>query len=143
MCLVVCALAALVTACGGPKRSVAAFCSTYHSEKQQFLTRYGNLGTSSDNNSLLTDLVEGVQSLGDVTVILTKLDKVAPSDIQPDMDTVLNNWKQEQSTLGGEVGHAFSPTSVLGDLGKGLFQAAEANGSWTRVGDYINQHCGA
>jgi hypothetical protein len=134
---------------GGTTRSEQAFCSTYATEKSQFLQKYSDLsqpipttGPDGGLSTALSDIVQGVQSLGDATVILTKLDKVAPSPIEPDMDAVLASWKQEQDTLGDEAGHAFDPAGALGDVFKGIFQSIESEGSWERVNAYIAAHCG-
>src|SRR4051812_43218995 len=82
-----------LTACGssGPTRSVQAFCDTYWSERAQFTDKYSGIGQSDgtdDGTKALEDLLLGIQSLGDVEVILTKLDNVAPNDIEPDVAAV-------------------------------------------------------
>jgi hypothetical protein len=147
-----CAAGALVLAgCGasggdGPIRSVRTFCDTYASEKAQFLSRYSSIGEGGASESgaqVLTDLVLGIQSLGDVSVILAKLDKVAPDDIEPDVAAVQASWKDMQGTLGDEASNAFNPTGLVGAMLKGLLLSAESNGSWQRVGVYIQQHCTA
>lgn len=136
-----------LAACGtaDQPRTAAGFCKTYTSEKTAFLNKYAALdkpsSTPQSGTQVLTDLVMGVQSLGDVTVILTKLDKAAPSDIEPDVSAVLASWKKMQDTLGDEAGHAFNPTGLVGDLLKGLLVGVESNGSWTRVGDYVSKNC--
>ena len=141
------AAAPALTACGGPTRSVAAFCSTYRDEKAQFLKRYASTGqpiASNDPQALsksLKEIMMGLQSLGDGTIILTKLDKVAPEDIEPDMAAVVESWKSMQKTMGDEAGHITNPGGLLGDIVKGTIAAVEANGPWTRVSDYTSQHC--
>ena len=137
--------ASTVSACGsdGPTRSVAQFCATYRSEKQSFTSRYAGLGNQSHPSGaqVLTDLVLGLQSLGDVAVILDKLDKVAPPDIEPDVAAVRDSWKQMQGTLGDEASNAFNPTGLVGAMLKGLLASLESNGSWQRVGAYIQKNC--
>lgn len=133
--------------CGNqePARSVEKFCSTYNSEKAQFLSRYGSVGKSNNGSptarSALTDLLYGFQSLGDVTVIFTKLEKVAPDEIEPDMAAVLDSWKGMQGTLGDEASNALNPKGMVGAILKGLVASAQSNGSWTRVSDYIQHNC--
>ena len=120
------------------------FCSTYNSEKSKFQSQYGSLGQSGGTQSAgaaLTNLMLGFQSLGDVTVILTKMDKTAPNDIEPDMAAVLDSWKGMQTTLGDEASNAFNPKGLVGAILKGLLASAESNGSWTRVSDYIQRNC--
>jgi hypothetical protein len=144
----VAAAACLVMAgCSGstaPTRSVKQFCDTYNSEKSKFQSKYAPLesgGTPKTAGGILTDLLMGFQSLGDATVILTKLDKVAPDDIEPDVAAVLDSWKGMQGTLGDEASNAFNPQGLIGAMLKGMLASVESNGSWTRVGNYVQQHC--
>src|ERR1700722_18447419 len=143
---VFCAAVALIVAgCGGPPtRSVAAFCATYSSEKAQFQSKYAPLEQTTGPQSgtaTLTDLLLGFQSLGDATVILTKLDKVAPDDIEPDVAAVLASWKGMQDSLGDEASNVFNPTGLIGAMFKGMLPSAESAGSWERVSNYISQNC--
>jgi hypothetical protein len=139
--------AAQLTACSGsdaPQRSVQNFCDTYNSEKANFQSRYAPLESGSQPQSgeaVLTDLIMGFQSLGDVTVILTKLDAVAPNDIEPDVAAVLDSWKGMQSTLGDEASNVLNPSGLLGAVLKGLLASVESGGSWDRLGNYIETNC--
>lgn len=135
------------TGCMGSGPTVEGFCSTYHKEKVQFTSKYASSGRPIAQNDphatakIVVDLLMAVQSLGDAKVILQKLDDAAPKDIKPDMDTVLESWKSTQGTLGDEASHIFSPTSMFGDVIKGMLASVESNGSWQRVGDYITKNC--
>jgi hypothetical protein len=127
-----------------PTRSVANFCSTYNTQKSKFESQYSSIGqggSSESGTQVLSDLILGFQSLGDVGVILTKLDAVAPSDIEPDVAAVQQSWKDMQGTLGDEAENAFNPTGLAGVVVKGLLMSVESNGSWTRVGNYIQTNC--
>jgi hypothetical protein len=144
------ALVAVVVVLGGcsgssvPSRSVKKFCATYNSEKATFQSKYsavGQGGSAASGTQILTDLILGFQSLGDVSVILAKLDKVAPDDIEPDVAAVQASWKDMQGTLGDEASNAFNPTGLVGAMVKGLLMSVESNGSWQRVGDYVQHNC--
>lgn len=126
-------------------RSVKNFCDTYRSQKAQFQGKYASLesgATPTNAAGVMTDLVMGLQSLGDVSVILQKLDAVAPPDIEPDVAAVLSSWKSMESTLGDEASNAFNPTGLFGTFVKGLLVSAESGGSWQRLGNYVQQNCG-
>ncbi len=147
---VIAACAVSVAGCNAPgnaapTRSAKNFCDTYSSEKAKFQSKYAPLERQSNGNqssaAVLTDLVMGLQSLGDAQVILTKLDAVAPSDIEPDVAAVLDSWKSMQGTLGDEASNAFNPSGLIGAMVKGMLVSAESGGSWTRLGDYITQNC--
>lgn len=140
----VAAVLAAATACSSsdaPTRSIANFCSTYSAEKSKFLTRYASTGSAQ--SSPLTGLLLGIQSLGDVSVILTKLDRVAPDDIEPDVAAVLDSWKQMEGSMGNEASNALNPTGLLGAMFSGVLSSLESQGSWTRVGDYVTTNCHA
>lgn len=139
-------MALLAAGCGsggsGSARTVENFCATYSSEKAQFTGKYAPIEKSNSGNAL-SNLLLGIQSLGDVKVILTKLDKVAPDDIEPDVAEVLDSWKKMQDTLGDEAGNALNPGGLIGAMLKGLIASIQSQGSWERVGSYVTKNCGA
>ncbi len=140
--LVVVVVGPLLQACAGDGRSVEAFCSTYREEKEKFQDTYSGIGSNSDDpDQVLTDLMLGIQSLGDVSVILDKLDKVAPEDIEPDVAAVKKSWDDMTAGMGDQASQALNPGGLLGGMLKGLILGAQSNGSWTRVGQYITDHC--
>jgi len=135
-----------LASCSGsdaPTRSVKNFCDTYHSEKSKYQSKYAPLesGTPTSASGIVTDLLMSFQSIGDAEVILTKLDKVAPNDIEPDVSAVLDSWKSMKSTLGDEAGNILNPKGLVGVMLKGLIASAESNGSWTRLGEYVQKNC--
>lgn len=140
-------LALSVPACSGsdsPTRSEKSFCDTYNSEKAKFQSKYASLESGpapQTAGGIIANLLLGFQSLGDATVILTKLEKVAPNDIEPDVAAVLESWKSVQGTLGDEATNALNPRGLVGVVLRGLITSAESGGSWTRVGNYVQQHC--
>lgn len=145
---VVCLLAAVpvLQSCSDEKdeRTVENFCATYADQKKEFLARYESIDpNATDGTTVLTNLILGIQSLGDVTLIFQALDKVAPDDIEPDVAAVLKSWEGMQSTLGDEAENAFNPGGMIGAMLKGLLMSIQSNGSWTRLGQYITDNCDA
>ena len=144
-CLLVAAAASLLLSSCSDGRSVEAFCDTYDSEKAAFQERYASVGQPSaggdEAGKIFVDLLLAMQSLGDATVILTKLEEKAPEEISADMSAVTQSWKDMQGTMGDQVSNAFDPAGLLGSTMKGLLLAAQSNGSWTRVGKYIESNC--
>jgi hypothetical protein len=144
-CMIAAAATSLVVSACSDGRSVEAFCQTYDTEKQAFLERYASVGQPAaegeEGAKILLDLVMAMQSLGDATVILTKLEEKAPEEIRVDMSTVVQSWKDMQGSMGDQASNAFDPQGLIASTMKGMFMAAQSNGSWTRVGEYIETNC--
>lgn len=132
---------ALVTAagCGGSGRSTEAFCSTLqqglanaHSGAQQIATETGK--------NALVGLVDAFGSIGDYERFLDRLNGVAPSDIQDDMNTIDTDFHSSLDDTGGAaVG------LLIGDptgLAKILFRQLIHVNSYRRVNDFASQNCG-
>jgi len=137
-------LTVLLSACGGTTRSVAAFCQTYHQQKSAYLTKYGGLASQVSSESKtdpLAAVVGGIagsfSAFGDIKVMFDRLDQVAPSDVEPDVDAVYKSLQQEESSLAAEA------SNPLGALFSGVITALTTSGSWQRVSNYISANCGA
>lgn len=125
------------------QRSADAFCDTYWEQTQAFQDRYeqaaDDVRTAGEEDALvgvLGGLSMMAQSLGDTVVIFDRLDKVAPSDIEPDVAAVRDSLKAQMGMAGGAA------TDPLGSLVQGLFMGLAAGGSWQRVNDYVVANCG-
>lgn len=131
------AVAALVSGCG-PSRSVEAFCTTYHDEKQAFIERYSgttNIPQDASIGQAFSAMSAGLSSLGDTVIIFDKLDKVAPEDIEPDVAAVRDSMKKTIDQAGGMA------TDPLGSFLGGFLTAMTSQGSWQRVSDYVSVKC--
>ena len=128
--------AVLLAACAQP-RSAEAFCATYRSEKASFLATHG----SRPGGDVLLQLASALQSVGDAGVVLDKLERVAPDEIDADMVVVRYSWNEIANSMGDQAREALHPTSVLGILLKNLLLSARTSGSWNRVGTYITTYC--
>ena len=106
--LVIAALVAPLSACSrATPRSVTAFCTTLAEQKHQFLSTY-----DTSNQDPLQGLVTGLGSLGEIPVIFDRLDKVAPSDIEPDVAAVRDAFKQQIGSIGAWENQAKAPHSA-------------------------------
>lgn len=131
----------LLSGCAQP-RSRASFCHTLAQEKQRYLDKYearleriGRAG-NDDLSSLLSAAVgTSVEAFGDVTVTFDKLAKVAPEEIQPDVEAIRDALERQRSTLKDVA------SDPLGALAGSLTSGLAAMGSWERVSRYIDQNC--
>jgi cyclophilin family peptidyl-prolyl cis-trans isomerase len=124
-------LTALLAGCGaGSSRSVAHFCTTLVEQKQQFSKNYDN------SNEPLQAFVTGMASLGEIPVIFDRLDKVAPTAIEPAVAAVRDSLNNEIRQAGN------SASNPLGALASGLVSALISAGPFQRVQDYIAANCG-
>ena len=136
------ALNATVVGCG-TERSPEAFCEVYQSEKQTYVQKYDDRATeaeSAGNDDPLAGALLGVvssfEALGDAEIFFDKLAKVSPDDIQPDVEKIRDQFKQQTEAMSGAV------KDPLGTFLGGLVSGLTTSGSWTRVGEYVTQHCG-
>lgn len=134
LCMVAAAIlgACLVTACSSSAPTAADFCRTLAQQKAQYLNAYG---TASGNG--LEDLVKAISGVGQWVPIFEALEQNSPSDIEPQVANIVDALKQEQQ----EAGNAAS--NPLGALVSGLMTSVESSGSWQKVTDYAQAHCGS
>jgi hypothetical protein len=138
--LVLALVLALTSACFGmgSQRSVGAFCKTFKDQAITLHTKYENADKSIQSGGAagtLTGIVTLVQSTGDMVVMFSALDKVAPDDIEPSVAQVLDAFKQAEDNNK----NAFS--NPLGAMGSGLIIALQSGGAYSNVDHYISQHC--
>jgi hypothetical protein len=115
---------------GGHERSARAFCATLTSEKQRYLEDYDSTGQDP-----LDSLVKGLGSIGEIPVIFDKLDKVAPPEIEPDVAATRDAFQHQIDSIGDAA------SNPLGALAAGIVSGLVANGPFTRVSEYITEHC--
>ncbi len=139
-----CVVASTVACSDDDERSVENFCSTYQEEKEKFQDTYSAIDTSDPSgDAVVANLLLGIQSLGDVSIVLEHLEEVAPPDIEPDVEAVAESWEDMRDIMGEEAANALNPSGLMGAALKGVLMSLEAQGSWTRLGDYITEHCDA
>jgi len=121
-----------LTACGDT-RSTEAFCDTFKERAVQFHDKY----TAADQQvtaggNPFASLLMLMQSPADLQVMFQALDKVAPDDIEPSVNQMLEAMKQQQQAM-----NSLSLSSALGGLLIGL----ESSGAERDINDYLSQHC--
>lgn len=134
------AVAMLLTACGSG-RSVDAYCETFVAEKEAYLAKYSGIAdevsTAEDPAlGLLMGLGAGFQSIGDARMIFDRLEPVAPEEIQPDIVVIRDSMDAQMEAAGDSL------SDPLGAIGSGLVTALTTRGSYERVADYTQTHCG-
>jgi hypothetical protein len=134
--------ASITSACGGPARSVAAFCQTYNQQKTAYLAKYNAIDSqlNADENSdplaaAFGGLGSSLEAMGDVVVIFDRLDQVAPPNIEPDVKAIYNSLVNEENDMSNAA------SNPLGALAGGLVTGLMTSGSWQRVGDYVTSNC--
>jgi hypothetical protein len=133
---------ALLTAagCGGSGRSTAAFCSTLQQGLANAHAGAQQIATETGKNALV-GLVDAFGSIGDYERFLDKLNGVAPSEIQSDMNTIDTDFHSSLDDTGSAaVG------LLVGDpagLAKIVFRQLIHVNSYRRVNDFASQNCGS
>jgi hypothetical protein len=135
---VVCVVTAAVAAgcSSGPTRSVGSFCSTYFAQKQAFLQRFDVSANRNESfGQAIGGMATGLASLGEIPVIFDRLDKVAPTDIEPDVAAVRDSFKKELDLAGGAI------SNPLGALAAGFVTSLVSAGPFRKVSDYVTANC--
>ncbi|WP_027020924.1 hypothetical protein [Corynebacterium sputi] len=118
--------AVTATACFGEKRSVAAFCNTI--EKHQ--TRYTQQMDQAMASNSLDGLLSAGSAMGELKYLWSDLAKVAPKEIQADVEIVDESWHaQEQQALSGDW---------LSSISTGF----SSSNAMMRVNNYATANCG-
>jgi hypothetical protein len=124
-----------LTACGGPSRSVAAYCSYFYGTGGQLRNRWIRASKAAGQDpfaamsSVFADLPEAAN-------FLHQLSLRAPEDIAPDVQTLADALGR----IPGQAGSA--ATDPLGALAGGLVNGLATSGAEQRVNQYTLQHCG-
>jgi hypothetical protein len=133
--VVCCALA--VASCATSGRSTAAFCGTFAEQEallaQKYEARTSDIESQTDpllGFGLATSSIFEAQ--GDAIVLLDRLEAVAPSEIQPDVEFVRDSLRQSASA---------SQSSILGALVQAFAGNARMAGASQRVDDFIRINC--
>jgi hypothetical protein len=83
----------------------------------------------------MRDLANGLGAMSAWVPMFDRLAKVAPDEIQSDVEHIRDSLKEQQQAAGGAVG------DPLGALGRSLVSGLMTMDSWQRVGSYVDQHC--
>lgn len=107
----------IVQLVSGPQRSVAAYCQTFKEEKARLAKLPGDTWPTGVFNEELSDA-------GEIAASFSKLEKVAPDDIRPDIATLQSIYQKIDSDPSQAISASLSGVS------------AETN-----VKDWAKNHC--
>jgi len=122
----------VVNVTSGPTRSAAAFCAVYFQQKHQYLSTYASHNYQNDP---LGGLVNAIGAVSDWVPMFEKMDAVAPPDIEPDVQNIVDSLKQQEQQAGQAV------SNPLSALGSSLVTAMMSSASWDHVSQYVEQNC--
>lgn len=128
-------LVATLGACSGSGRSEAAYCGVFRKEATKLHDKYQGAADTSEADPF-GSLLTVVQAPGDLVRMFDKLAKVAPDDIQTEVEAVRDSMAEMQDDAGGAV------TDPLGGLGSLLVNGLSNAGAWQAVQEYTTEHCG-
>lgn len=114
----------------GPERSVTAYCQTWQTEGQKLRARYG--GADGNFVSASIALMGAPDDLAD---LFDKLEKVAPSDIEPDVKRYRDAWK--------EIADSYRHGGLLDMLATQMVVAAQVKGAEDRIDNWTQANCTA
>lgn len=129
--VVIALLCTTLTGCGD-ERSAESFCSTMAKHKDRYLKAMDEVNA---NDNPLAGLAGMVSALGDLSQMWSELAKVAPEEIQVDVEAVAKAW-DEQFETAKEV--ADDP---LKGIASGLLSSLKVAGPMKRVGEYTEKNC--
>lgn len=129
------------TACGENARSVEAYCAKVRSEKDRILAQL-NAGSdaaeaqSDGFASGLLGLGAGVQAIGELRTYFAELERVAPADIQPELEIIAEQFDQQLDAAGAAA------SDPLGGFASTFINGLAISGQLSTVGDYTRDQCG-
>jgi|SRR5579859_1135519 len=132
-------MALTLSACGSSARSTKAFCSTLQQGAQHFKQQAGEIDQLTKRSAIL-GLVAAFANVGDYAQFLDKLNRVAPSEIQDDMNTVDQDFHDSINTSGSAAAGLI--TGNPAGFAELLFKALVHANSYKRVDEFASAQCG-
>lgn len=103
--LIIVLIILLIAQLAAPKRSVAAYCQTYKDEKARLAALPGDTWPSGVFNDAVSDAGEFASSF-------SKLEKVAPDAIRPDVATLQSVYQSIKDNPAGAISASLSGTGA-------------------------------
>lgn len=128
-----------VACVGGDERSVEAFCDTIESEQERILDQFDAAGGNAEVDSfesMLAGLGASVQAIGELRTYFEKLAKVAPPEIQTEVEIVAREYDQMLDDVADAV------DNPLGALVSGVMSSVEISGPVNTIDEYAVDNCG-
>jgi hypothetical protein len=132
--LALAAIALSLAACGGSERSSEAYCRAFYETAAPIRETYVQADEELEDDPLQS-IVTLLGSPGDMAVIFDTMTAHAPDEIRADTEAARDAMKKEQDAIGDGL------SDPLGALGGSLAAGLTSSGSFSRVDDYLNQHC--
>lgn len=133
--LAILAFSLLLAGCGGPTRSVAAYCSYFYGEGSTLRDRWIQSANSASQNPI-AGLSSVFSALPEAASFMHELSLRAPEPIAPDVQILAEALKRESEQLGSAA------SDPLGALAGGFVDGLETAGPEQRVNEYTKEHCG-
>ncbi len=99
--LVIILIFLLIGQLGSPKRSAAAYCQTYKDEKARLAALPGDTWPSGVFNDAVSDA-------GEFATAFSRLEKVAPDEIRPDVATLRSVYQSIEDNPAGAISASLS-----------------------------------
>jgi hypothetical protein len=119
---------------GGSDRSAEAYCRSFYETAAPIRKSYVEADEQAETEPLQA-LVTLLGSPGDLGVIFDSMAAHAPDEIRSDTEAVRDAMKKEQEAIGEGL------SDPIGALGNSLAAGVTSSGSFTRVDNYLNEHC--
>lgn len=126
---------------GESQRSTEAFCTTMRSEKARILDQFNSNVATGENSgdesvAVISGLGASLQALGELRTYFAKLSKVAPAEIQTEVEIVADSVEQQLDAASKAV------SDPLGALTEGLMSGMTSSGQLNTVDSFARANCG-
>jgi hypothetical protein len=123
-----------LASCGGSERSPEAYCQAFYATAAPIRESYVEANEELEDDPLQS-IVTLLGSPGDMAVIFDTMAAHAPDEIRADTEAARDAMKKEQDAIGDGL------SDPLRALGGSLAAGLTSSGSFSRVDDYLDQHC--
>jgi hypothetical protein len=133
-----------MASCGGPTRSVAAFCHVYWTTGRKMVDTFSkdtNLSPHASASQFLGALASLVDSPKMLATWFTKLEQVAPTTIEPAVATIQQSYAKAAATEPTQAEAMVA--NPLGALAGGLVGALQQYPAATKFTSWTAKHCGS
>ena len=135
-------VAVVPAGCGGEStRSTEAFCATMRSEKARILDQFNSTVAAGENSGdeflgVISGLGASLQALGELRTYFAKLSKVAPAEIQTEVEIVADSFEKQLDAASKAV------SDPLAALSEGLMSGLTTSGQLNTVDSFARENCG-
>lgn len=129
-------LALPMASCGGTTRSAAAVCHVFATDGVAFHDHYQHVADSMNSSNVFGSIADLASVPGRMAELLSKMDAVAPKDVEPAFASLASTFQQMASS---EAQGALHP---LSGLASSLALALTSQGAFDEVNAYLTKHCG-